>query len=370
MLDFTKLLSVRLVAGASIAAASVVALSIYNAPVTQAPPPAPVCVEPETTDTMIERISSQSAPEASPPAGPTRASKDLSLVFSVEGRTFMKIADLDADHLPTHAAPTLMHSKEDYIYTATANVASAEVPQYTPWLMRDVMVDGSCTARVTGFAIATRLSGDIGYADSQGAEHDESDSEWTAHSVFRLGAPMLVAELDGCPGGKIFARGSDLKDPIAMKIVQDKKLAAAAKRALIRSPQSVQAQKEWDDPEWAPTELPKKWYADPSTTWTTQILVHPVTGAKFVSVHASQPFTCGTPFANVWGLYRVGDNNALVPVANASLGDIADIEQLVDLDGDGELEVIGVPFLGGRIVNDIHGATLQKLDEQFYGCPC
>ncbi|HEY4178543.1 MAG TPA: hypothetical protein VGM90_16965 [Kofleriaceae bacterium] len=367
MVDFTKLLSVRLVAGASIAAAGVVALSIYNAPVTQAPPPAPVCVETETQDTVIEPAI---ASEASTLVAPTRTSRDVSLVFSTEGHTFMKIADLDADHLPAHVAPTLMHSTKDYTYTATANVAAAEVPQYTPWLMRDVIVDGVCTARVTGFAIASRVSGDIGYADSQGAENGESDTEWTAHSVLRLGSPMLVAELEGCPGGKVFARGADLKDPIAMRVVQDKKLAGAAKRALIRSPQSAAAQKEWDDPEWAPTEMPKKWYADPSTTWTTQILVHPVTGAKFVSVHAAQPFTCGTPFANVWGLYRVGDDNALVPVANASLGDISDIEELVDLDGDGELEVIGVPFIGGRIVNDIHGTTLQKLDEQFYGCPC
>ena len=366
MLDFTKLLSVRLVAGASIAAVGAVALAIYNAPVTQAPPPAPVCVETETQDTVVEPAVS---PDVAPLASPTRSSKDVSLVFSAEGHTFMKIADLDAEHLPTHAAPTLLHSKEDYTYTATAHVAAAEVPQFTPWLMRDVMVDGSCTARVTGFAIATRLSGDIGYADSQGAEAGESDREWTAHSVFRLGTPMLVAELEGCAGGKVFARGSDLKDPIAMKIVQDATLAAAAKKALLRSPQSIEAQKEWDNPEWAPSELPKKWYADPSTTWSTQVLVHPVTGVTFVSVHAQQPFTCGTPFANVWGLYRVVDGK-LMPVEHASLGDISDIEQLVDLDGDGELEVIGTPFIGGRIVNDIHGATLQKLDEQFYGCPC
>ena len=75
------------------------------------------------------------------------------------------------------------------------------------------------------------------------------------------------------------------------------------------------------------------------------------------------------PHVNLWGLYRVEKDGTLTSF-DTSLGQIEQIDRLVDLDGDGMWEVIGTEWLGTTLVNDAKGTTLEQLDQQFYGCPC
>jgi hypothetical protein len=53
------------------------------------------------------------------------------------------------------------------------------------------------------------------------------------------------------------------------------------------------------------------------------------------------------------------------------LGELETIDAIVDLEGDGELEVIGKPWLGtDRILMRASGEVLDQIALSFAGCPC
>lgn len=298
------------------------------------------------------------------------SSRSVSLVFTAQRSTWMKLENLaipgektDADGVvraafPAHAAP--MHTSEDYTEVAIAPVALADVPAaYRERLGDKIIVDGACTAYITGFAIVARLTGSPGYAGD--------DEEWNAASVMKHGSPVLAAKLDRCDG--TLARDGQLPPAATPAVVKnDADTVAKAKRLLLRSDKARATTKEWagfytDGPN------DSNWAAHAATQWKTQMLIHPTTRETWVSIHAHQLEGCGMPHVNVFALYRVADDGSLVG-GTIDLGSIETIEQLVDLDGDGQWEIVGKPWLGGRVVSDRDGAALERLDEPFYGCPC
>jgi hypothetical protein len=90
-----------------------------------------------------------------------------------------------------------------------------------------------------------------------------------------------------------------------------------------------------------------------------------------VSVHARRFESCGGPDINLWGLFRVDQAGQLTPVKLRPLAPLYSIERLVDLDGDGDFELIGRDWLGlERILTSSAGVELQRLRTPFFGCPC
>ena len=294
--------------------------------------------------------------EVTPPVPPPAASKDIHLVFKAGGATWVKIAALDT--LPRHGKPVL--SEDDYQSSAIARVTEENVPLgYTSWASRQLVVDGDCRANITGFAVISRLTGYPGYAGIE-----SKDDKWTAPAVFEHGAKILAAKLDNCAGGS-YARDAIYAGVVVPIAIEDEPLAAAAVKSLRSSPEVAGAQTEWTE-----YSQPGNWYENEYTTTQTMVLRHPTTGATWVSVHMQYSGGCGLPNINLWGLYRTDADGKLVRV-KSSLGDIVQIEKIVDIDGDGELEVIGRPWLGTeRAAQSVSGATLDKLELPYFMCPC
>jgi hypothetical protein len=102
-----------------------------------------------------------------------------------------------------------------------------------------------------------------------------------------------------------------------------------------------------------------------------KVLRHPRTGVTFVAVHAHVDFICGGPDANLWGLYRVGAGGALEPVQERRLGAMHSVDRILDIEGDGELELIGHSWLRDSILlGTVGGTVIDRLDAQWYGSPC
>jgi hypothetical protein len=285
-------------------------------------------------------------------------SSELALVFSAGGATYMQLASLDdaEDALPTHGKVRLV--SEDYLYSAIASVKAADLPEaHRAWAGKRVKVDNACETTVTGFAIVSRLTGDTGYA---GVDTDT----WTAANVLDEGSRVLAAQLGGCTG--TYARDAALPSVIIPEQVADGKLAAQAKAALIASRPARDAQLEWLD-----IDQTTEWHEHELAKLDTRIVRHPTTGVTWVSVHGSMEHGCGDPEINVWGLFRVQTDGTLAAVQLRKLGDLWSIDHLIDIDDDGELEMIGKPWLGlDTVVVRGSGEELERLSLAFFGCPC
>jgi hypothetical protein len=318
------------------------------------PAPAPV---PWPALTMTDEIALQlptrvsAAVEAPPPEVAPPA-----LVFGARGKAWIKLEALAAPArraVPRHAAPTL--TTEDGVEIVVAPVALEDLPAaYRDRLGAEILVDGACTASITGFAIISRLTGDTSYASV------DTDA-WTVRSVLGNGAPVLAASLDGCEGGKVAQRAATRM----RAVTPGPREVARARRLLLASRSGRAASEAWRENNPAGSE----WATDPDTTWDVRELVHPRTGATWISIHANNFQGCGAANVNVWGLYRVDVDGSWV-ATDADLRDIVEIDELIDLDGDGVVEVVGREWLGARVIQDARGAELDRLDLPFYGCAC
>jgi hypothetical protein len=301
------------------------------------------------------RIEPMTLPAASPQV---LRSTELSLVFSAAGTTYVKLTDIgeDAEVMPKFGRAKLVD--DDGVTTAFAMVEARDVPKaYRRWAGREVIVDGSCRANVTGFAVVSRLTGDTGYAGID-------DDKWTAKNVLEHGSVVLAAKLDGCKG--TFARGAELPPVIIPREIEDAELAAKARAALIASGPAQQTQRDYLEFDTA-----KPWYDSDYVSFATRIVRHPTTGVTWVSVHGSMDHGCGGPDVNVWGLYRVEADGTLAAAQLRHLGDLHSIEKLIDIDNDGELELIGHPWLGlDTVLVRGSGEELDRLPLAFFGCPC
>lgn len=305
----------------------------------------------------VELVAVPASTVAHEIAQPVR-SHELSLVFSAGGATYMKLADIGegAEIMPGHGKPNLYSG--DYIETAIASVADSDVPRtYRDWQGKSVTVDNSCTTKVTGFAVVGRLTGDTGYASGD-------LDKWTAANVLDHGSVVLAAKLAGCTG--TFARDAALPAVIVPTELENAKLAARARALVIDSTPARETQTEYAEFDQA-----GNWWESEHAQFATRIVRHPTTGVTWVSVHASMEHGCGDPEVNVWGLFRVQPDGTLAAVQLRRLGDLWSIDQLIDIDNDGELEVIGEPWLGlDTVVARGSGEELDRLSLAFFGCPC
>ncbi len=279
---------------------------------------------------------------------------EIALVFTVNKVTYVKLANLgeSGELMPKHGKPKLVN--RDGGASVVETVREADMPPaLRAWQGRHVVVDGTCEATVTGFAVVAQLSGDAGYA---------SRDTWDADSVLESGTPVLAARLDKCTG--TYARDAALSPIIVPVAVEDDELVQAARTQLIASAaaQAVQAK-------WLEQGRAGHWYDDADLK--TQVVRHPKTGVTFVSIHGNISEGCGGPEGNVWGLFRASSDRTLVPIELRDAGELQTIDKLVDIAGDGELEIIGHPFFGSDTQIARHDGTLiEHFEVPFFGCPC
>jgi hypothetical protein len=182
--------------------------------------------------------------------------------------------------------------------------------------------------------------------------------------VLAEGSVVLAAQLAGCTG--TFARAAELPDVIVPLPIKDKQLAQQARKALIASTPARATQIDFEE-----YEQRGNWWEAEHAQFSTKIVRHPTTGTTWVSIHGHMDRGCGDPEVNVWGLFRVEPDGTLAAVQLRKLGDLWTIDQLLDIDNDGELEVIGKPWLGlDTVIARGSGEELDRLSLSFFGCPC
>ena len=308
------------------------------------PPPAAVVSEPVAI------------PVAIPAAVEEPVTTSVQLVFRAGGATYMKLADLGAEgeDPPRPGIPQLV--ARDYAFAALAPGSLDDLPKaHRSWQGRTVLVDGTCTATVQGFDVVARLTGDPAYADTR-------DDHWTADAVMANGMPVLAARLDGCADGTL-AVDAARRALVLLTPTPSPELEARAKKLVLKSADAKAAQHEWADT------LDGSWHDNELVTWSTKTVQHPQTRAQYVSVHATIEEGCGGPNINLWHLYRVdGDKLVRVPT---SIEQLSTIDGFVDVDGDGELEVLGRTWTRDdtRLIR-ADGELVDHAAQPFYGCAC
>jgi hypothetical protein len=364
------LLSVGGVVTAAAIAAGVTTVAI-------APRVDPICVQMMLPPDVIAAPIATVAAEPAPPAAPVRSSQ-LLFAFTAGKATYVRLADLqsprddeardpaDPPRPRTHKLAMPRHGKlrlatDDGVQSVIGKLATRDVPAaYASWLDKTLTVDNTCEARVVGFAVISQVTGDASYVSNDGSDR------WTVRNVLAAGQPMLAAQLDGCTGS--FARDAALPAIVTLDVQHDAALERRARTALFASSAARATQASWDEQMQSMNDAPSAWTHDAEVT--TQVVRHPRTGDTFVSVQARVTGGCGAPEANVWGLYRVVDGK-LVAIHERPLGEVETIDALVDLEGDGELEVLGKPWLAtDRILLRGNGDVIDQIALSFAGCPC
>ncbi|MBK7537045.1 MAG: hypothetical protein IPI49_17120 [Myxococcales bacterium] len=315
-----------------------------------APTPAPAAPAVATAPAASQPTP---GPEAAPLPSPAERPQ-LWLMTSVFDHGYLQLEVLPQDSaLPDHGPATTGENDGGRAYLAPLLPTAA--PAWRGIIGQLVVTDSGCQARVTSLALVARLTGDAAYA---GLSHD-----FTPDDLRDQGGRMIAARLDGCAHDRY-------AHPAAAPVLRPEPLvrpalARAARRAMLASPTTTAAIAKWTEAALAGT-----WQEQ--VRWSEQVLRHPRTKATWVLSHAHlSPEDCGTPTFSLLGVFRVGDDGALTEASITELEDLLTIDAIVDVDGDGQFELLGTPWLGlDRVLTRSDGTELDRLSLPFYGCPC
>lgn len=344
-------------------------------------PAEPVIVQVSYPTPALPSAVAQRAAAPTPPVEAPLA-PSFAFVLDVGGGVYMHLKDMDAvalpdgegaeeddldddarpprAPLPRHAQPTVVRM-DGLPVAAVAAVEASDLPaDISAWQGREVLVDSTCRARVTGFALVARVyAEDLAYQE----EEQTMSAAELARSIFDdVGHLVLAAKLDGCKGS--YAQPAENPVALPARALDAHPATAAAVARLRQSKVARAAQKTWRE-----NDYPGAWWSDAEVR--TRILQHPRTGEIFLSVHALADIECGGLEINLWGLYRVAAGGKLVPLVERTLDNVSTLETFVDIDGDGRFEILA-PSLWGldTFLLDADGSPRAMLHIPFYGCQC
>lgn len=278
-------------------------------------------------------------------------------VFKIDGAPYVRIADLEDSSMARRTRSPLRLVQNEGAVFSFAALEAREVPAaYRGWAQKTLVVGESCKAKVTGLAVVSQLVGDSAYADI--------DGEWTAQNAFEQGRPMIAARLDGCAEHTL-ARDANAAPFLIPTKVDDPRTLDAAKRAVLASATASAAQNRWIEGGGE-----GRW--QDNAVFDVRVLKHPGTGTTWVVAFArNEADDCGIPEVNLLATFQVASNGKLRPVTNRLVSELHSLEQVLDVDGDGQLELVGKPWLGlDRLITDGKGEVKDRLEVPFFGCPC
>lgn len=362
-----------LAGGCALVALAAVTLAPAHVRPVEAPvlPPLPLLApEPAVAVHEVAVALEDAAPEPAPadPRDSLRAMAsiedpaDFTFVIEVGGTSYLQIGDfaVAADRDSAELAD------DGYATAAVAPIAARALPEELQrWKGRQVIVGGTCTATVIGFAEIARVSGDprLALSEEERITEERTDVPWTVERVFSAGSTMIAAELDRhCAGS--WARATDRPAVGRALEIDDTRLERAARRAFLAS-----AYADVIAAGWRAAEQPGDWRDH--VTLEARIVKHSITGARWAYVHALRPGGCGEHEVNVMAIYQVAADGALTEIETEELPGRA-LEALVDLNGDGWLERLVVH--GGpsdrSLVGPVDSTTLASIHVALLGCGC
>jgi len=304
-------------------------------------------------------------PEAAEPLASIRPSRTMDAIedpadftFAVEigGTTYIRLGDLAVDADRDRAELV----QDDYVTSAIAPISAGALPEeLRPWRGRRVLVNGTCAARVVGFAEIGRVSGDP-YVVSP--DEDRAGARWTVETAFSHGRTMIAGALDrDCRGS--WARAAD-RPAIGRAIaVADARLERAARGAFLAAYADLIAAG------WREAGQAGDWRDH--VTLEARIVQHSLTGARWAYVHARKSGGCGDHDVNVAATYRAAADGSLTAAETAGFpGSV--LEALVDLDGDGWFArlVVHTDPADRSLVGPVDETELAAIDVPFHGCGC
>jgi len=279
-------------------------------------------------------------------------------VIEVDGATWM-VLDVDATTLDSHRAPHLARGEfaSDTVALLRDRDLTAEL---RAWRGQDVIVDGTCTDTLHDFALISQVTGDPVYAD-------DGTQRWTTATIEANGSHLVAAKLARCTGRYARAASAPAAVPFA-ELSDGDALASQATAQLLASATGRAARAKFDE-QYTVNERPQVDF-DEVAQLSTKVARDPRTGTTWISVHAHADFSCGGPDVNFFGLYRVAEG-ALVMVREQPSPDLAGLDALVDLDGDGVPELLGNGWLSpNRAFYNQDLEPIVTYEVPFFGCPC
>lgn len=305
--------------------------------------------------------TSGAAPREAAPA----PSNQIGFVFELAGAHWM-ILDVDPSTIEHHRATRLVGAQgaEDYPFATLAVLASRDQPAaLRAWRNTQVIVDGTCTDTAREFALISQVSGEPSYAEDATSD---SLGHWTAAAIAEHGTTVVAAKLDHCTG--TYARAAAAPAAVPFAELDDTELAHRAEKLLLASDTATQARADLKA-QYAEVPTDEVMTFDKVTELATKVTSDPRTGTKWISVHAHAEFSCGGPQVNIWGLYRMEGEQLLM--VREQPADLASIQGLVDLDGDGIPEILGSGWITpSAAFYDQMLAPIVSYDVPFFGCPC
>ena len=277
-------------------------------------------------------------------------------VIDVDDATWM-ILDVDPTSIDTHRAPHL--AAGEYASDTVALLRDRDLTsELRGWRGQDVIVDGTCTDTLHDFALITQVTGDPVYAD------DTTHPHWTTKTIEANGTHFVAAKLSHCTGK--YARAASAPAAVPFPEVAAPELEQRAVTALKTSPTGLAVRAQIAE-QYSGSE---KINFDEATQVETKVARDPRTGATWIAVHAHADFMCGGPEINFFGLYRVTEGE-LVTVREIQSPDLAGVDALVDLDGDGVPELLGNGWITpNRAFYNQDLAPIVSYEIPFFGCPC
>jgi hypothetical protein len=280
---------------------------------------------------------------------------ELALVFSLDGQTYIQLAT--ESRATSTGTPRLLD--DDDVTAVIAPVAPAALPgELRGWLGREVVVDGACRARVVELAEVSRVTGDPSnpWDDEDGGD---DEARWTIERVMAANV-VLAGRLDGCAG--TWARAASFPGAATVARIDAPDLEAAARRDLLaRSADDLESS-------WIDQGGEGDWRE--AADVVTSVFHHPLTDERWVFVQIRHGGGCGDPHLAQMAAYRASAGGSVRKVADLEFA-FDHIHELVDLDGDGQPELI----LGGgthaQVVDlaNTHHASIS-VPHHYYGCGC
>jgi hypothetical protein len=319
-------------------------VGVAAVPVPPAPPPT-IAIAPTVEEPVVV--------EAAAPVREESASLDeVEFVFTADRASYLALETVETNALPKHGTPRLV--VDEYVHSAIASLREPPLVARA-WQGREVIVDSTCRAHVTGFALIGRITGDPGYADD-----GSDDDAWTARQIFEYGRVTLAAKLDNCSG--TYARAASAEAIRVFAPAIDREHEAEARLRLLGSKYAGGIAAQWKE-------------YGMEGTWDQVIVAKtlrdPQTGTTWISMHAIDQEGCGGVDINVWGLFRVETDGTLTTVQLRPLGELNQIDKLVDIDGDGVPEILGRGWISpDAALTTAAGDSLGEFTTPFYGCPC
>jgi hypothetical protein len=279
----------------------------------------------------------------------------FAMVFDVDGVTYLRLSQEET--ATAHGSPRM--TETDGVTAVVAPVGVNALPaHFQKWAGRTVLVDGECRARVVGFAEVSRVTGEAG--DPWAYDEDgnpPAPTPWTVELV-RESNVTLAAKLDGCFG--TWARAETESAAAIAATLDEPELESAALADLLAESEHDLGWKEMGgEGDWRD-------HVDvTSLAWQ-----HPQTEEKWVFVQARHGGSCGEASISLMTAYRVGADGNLRRAAGLDFAH-DDISQVVDLDGDGQPELImndGVSTTLVDLANEYHESI--HVPNHSHGCGC